>query len=73
MNGTKSAFQSKVNWTQIVAFLAMALAMFGIDMSPDMQAAVAVCLSGLAGLVTMIWRTWFTNKKLITSDKKMIT
>jgi hypothetical protein len=62
---TKSIWESKVNWTQIVSVLAMILAMFGIDIDPDFQGRLAVSISAVAAAVTMIWRTWYTHKRLV--------
>lgn len=61
---SKPVWESKVNWTQIVTVLAMGLAMFGIDLAPELQGRIAVSISALAGAVTILWRTWFTNKRL---------
>lgn len=62
---SKPAWTSKVNWTQIVAVLTMGLAMFGIDLDAELQARLAVTISSLAGAITIIWRTWFTSKRLV--------
>ncbi|SNY92809.1 hypothetical protein SAMN04515647_3077 [Cohaesibacter sp. ES.047] len=61
---SKPAWESKVNWTQIISVIAMGLTMFGVDLDPDLQARLAVAISSLAGAATIIWRTWFTTKKL---------
>ncbi len=65
MTLTKPTWTSKVNWTQIVSVLAMGLAMFGIDLDVESQARLAVTISALAGALTIIWRTWFTSKRLV--------
>ena len=62
---TKPAWESKINWTQIVSVAAMALAMFGIDLDTELQQRLALAISSLAAAATIIWRTWFTTKKLI--------
>lgn len=64
-SNTKPSWESKINWTQIIAVLAMGLTMFGIDLDPDVQERLAVALSSVAAAVTIIWRTWFTSKTLI--------
>ena len=61
---TKPAWTSKVNWTQVISVGAMGLAMFGIDMEPELQERLAVAISSIAAAVTIIWRTWFTTKSL---------
>lgn len=58
---TKSAWESKINWTQIVTVFVMGLAMFGIDVDQAMQAKLAVTISSFASVLTVIWRTWFTS------------
>ena len=60
----KPAWESKINWTQIISVSAMGLAMFGIDLDPDLQQRLAVAISALAGAITIIWRTWFTDTRL---------
>lgn len=63
LNG-KPAWESKINWTQIVTLLAMGLAMFGIELDAEQQGRIAITISALSGAVTIIWRTWFTNLRL---------
>lgn len=57
----KSAWASKINWTQAVAFLAMLAAAFGIDMDEGTQTAVVSSILAIQALVTWIMRTWFTK------------
>ena len=57
----QSAWLSKINWTQIVGFVAMVLAMYGVKVPPDLQAATAVALTAVVAVVTIIWRTFFTS------------
>ena len=56
------AMLSKINWTQIVAFAASLLTIFGLDLSPELQVAIVAAIQGIAGLLTIVWRTWFTAK-----------
>ena len=56
------AILSKINWTQIIAFAASLLAVFGLNLSPELQAAIVLAVQGVAGLLTIVWRTWFTAK-----------
>lgn len=64
MNETKSAVSSKINWTQIIAVLAMAASLFGFDLDTETQAALAISIQSVAAAVTVIWRTWFTSAKI---------
>ena len=57
----KSAWWSKVNWTQAVAMLASVGVFFGLDLPPEQQAKIAVSIQALSGLLTIILRTWFTT------------
>ena len=60
----KSAWLSKVNWTQAVAGAAMLLAYFSggkFDLSPDQQAAFVVSIGVIGNLVTWVIKTWFTS------------
>nr|WP_321457683.1 hypothetical protein [uncultured Cohaesibacter sp.] len=62
---SKAAWESKINWTQLISVAAMGLTMFGIDLDPDIQQRLAVTISSLAAAATIIWRTWYTTKKII--------
>lgn len=64
MQTSKPAWESKVNWTQIISVLAMALALFGIEVDEDTQAQLAMMISSITGAATIIWRTWFTKTNL---------
>ena len=57
----KSAWASKINWTQAVAFVAMMLTMFGIDIPADMQAQIMAAIVAVNGVVTWALRTFFTT------------
>ena len=64
---TKSSFLSKINWTQIVAFLAMILTVFGIDLPEDQKVAIVAVIQGIQSVLTWALRTWFTTKVTIAS------
>jgi hypothetical protein len=57
----KSAWLSKVNWVQVVAFLAMVLSYFGLPLDATQQAAIVVVIGVLSQIVTIILRTWFNG------------
>lgn len=59
---TKTSFASKINWTQAVGGLAIALAMFGVDMPEDVRAAVVSGIASATQIATWVMRTWFTTK-----------
>ena len=59
---TKSFWASKINWTQIVSFIAMVAALFGLDIPAELQAALVTAIGAVAAVVTIVWRNWFTSK-----------
>lgn len=57
----KSAWWSKINWTQAIAMAASVGVFFGLDIPPEQQAKIVVTINALSGLATIVLRTWFTN------------
>lgn len=57
----KSAWWSKVNWTQAIAMIASIGVIFGLNLSPEEQAKIVATIQGVSGLATIILRTWFTD------------
>lgn len=57
----KSAFLSKINWTQLISVLASLLIVFGINIPPELQAHLAAAITALSAIVTIVVRTWFTT------------
>ncbi|WP_068087419.1 hypothetical protein [Polycladidibacter stylochi] len=64
MTPTKSAWASKINWTATIGALAAVATVFGIDIDPALQAKIAASISAVSGVAVVIWRTWFTSKKI---------
>lgn len=58
---TKSAWLSKINWTQAIAFLASILVIFGVDLPPETQVATVAAIQGIQSVVTWVLRTFFTK------------
>lgn len=59
----KSAWASKINWTQAVSAFAMILTLVSggkIGMSGDQQAAAVVTIGVVTNVVTWVIKTWFT-------------
>jgi hypothetical protein len=59
----KSAWLSKINWTQIVSIVAMVIAFatsnkFQIDV--NQQAAIVVVIGVIGNGLTLVLKTWFT-------------
>ena len=65
----QSAYASKINWTQAVAFAAMMMTMFGIDLPPELQASIVSGIVAVSSVVTWIMRTWFTTTITPASEK----
>lgn len=57
----QSAWLSKTNWTQAVAFLAVMFTMFGIELDEATQAAIVATIATSAQVVTWVLRTFFTK------------
>jgi hypothetical protein len=64
MFGTKSAWASKINWTQAIAILAMLLTLLGVDLSSSDQADILAAIVAVQGVVTIIIRVFFTSKPI---------
>lgn len=57
---TKSAWLSKINWTQAVSVLASVLVVFGLNLDPSTQLAIVGVIQGIQAVVTWVLKTWFT-------------
>lgn len=57
----KSAFLSKINWTQLISVLASLLIVFGVNIPPELQAHLAAAITALSAIVTIVMKTWFTT------------
>jgi uncharacterized protein (DUF697 family) len=58
---TKSAWLSKINWTQGIAMVAMMASVFGLDLDAKTQADILAGIIAVQGIVTWIMKTWFTK------------
>lgn len=68
---TKSAWLSKINWTQAIGVLASIVAVFGIDMDPQTQLAVVAGIQGVVAAVTWVMRSFFTKTVTPTVAAKL--
>lgn len=60
---TKSAWLSKINWTQGVSSFAMVLTLVSggkLNLSADQQAAIIVTIGVVGDVATYVIKTWFT-------------
>ncbi len=64
MNETKSWWESKINWTQVLGVVASVLTVFGFVVPPELIPAVVALITALQGLMTIVFRTWFTTKEV---------
>lgn len=58
---TKSAWLSKINWTQAIAVVAMLGTFFGFDLDAQTQASVLAGIVGAQAAITWVFKTFFTN------------
>ena len=70
MDFVKSAWASKINWTQAVAFAAMLFTMFGIDLPQDVQTEVVAGIVAGQSVLTWVLRTWFTTSITYASEPR---
>lgn len=59
---TKTAWLSKINWTQAVGLMAMVLTWFGVDLPDDVRAQIVSAIVAVMAIATWILRTFFTKK-----------
>lgn len=57
----KSAWLSKINWTQGVALVAALGTFFGFDLDAQTQASVLAGIVGAQAAITWALKTFFTN------------
>lgn len=60
---TKSAWLSKINWTQGVSSFAMVLTLFSggtLNLTADQQTAIIVTIGVVGDIATWVIKTWFT-------------
>ncbi len=57
----KSAFWSKINWTQIISVVASVLAFFGVGVPEELKEEIAVAITSVTAVVTIILRTYFNR------------
>lgn len=65
----KSAWFSKINWTQAVGLLASVLVIFGINVDPSTQIALVGSIQGVVAVVTWALKTFFTSTVTPSSVK----
>lgn len=61
---------SKINWTQMIAFVTGILATFGFVIPAEWQTFVLQGLALITPVLTFIFRTWFTGKEATKTELK---
>lgn len=56
----KSAWTSKINWTQAVSLIATLLALKGVNLDAETQVQIVVGIQAIQAVVTWVFKTWFT-------------
>lgn len=59
----KSAWLSKINWTQAVALVATVATLLSAgkyDIPPEQQASIVVAIQAVQSVATWVLKTWFT-------------
>ena len=54
----KSAWLSKINWTQALGVLASILVVFGINLDAQTQVAIIGAIQGIVAVVTWVLKTF---------------
>jgi lysozyme len=67
----KSAWLSKINWTQFLGLAAMLATMFGIPVTDELKAQLIAGITGLTYVVTWALRTFFSNTITPASANKL--
>lgn len=67
----KSAFLSKINWTQLISVLASLLVVFGFNIPPELQAQIAAAITAVSAIATIVMKTWFTQTITPASAEKL--
>ena len=57
-----SAAVSKINWTNLIAAAAGLTAVFGLDISDDLQTKIVTGIALAMPVVNIVLRTFFTGK-----------
>lgn len=57
----KSAWLSKINWTQAIGVAASVAAVFGFSLPAETQVALIAGIQGVVAVVTWVLRTFFSS------------
>jgi hypothetical protein len=65
----KSSWASKIEWTQAAGAVMILASLFGLNLTPEQQAAVVTVIALAAQAATWIMRRWFTTSITKSSAK----
>ncbi|RWP05113.1 hypothetical protein [Mesorhizobium sp.] len=57
----KSAWYSKINWTQALGLIASILVVFGVDVPAEVQVQIVAGIQAAQAVVTWVLKTWFSD------------
>ena len=57
----KSGWYSKINWTQVLGFIATIMTAMGYTVPPDLIPLAVAAIAAVTQFVTLVLRTWFTH------------
>ena len=67
----KSAWFSKIAWTQILTVAFTLLAAFGVNIPDDLKVNLMTAATSIGAVVTIIWKIWFTQTITPSSASKL--
>lgn len=67
----KPWYESKINWAQILGVMASFATLFGFVVPPDLIAQTVAGLAALQGVMTFVFKTWFTTSVTPSSAAKV--
>ena len=57
----KPWYESKINWTQAIGVVASVATLFGFTVPPELIPQVVAGIVAVQGLLTFVFKTWFTS------------
>jgi hypothetical protein len=67
----KSAWLSKINWTQAIGVIASVAAVFGLNLDPALQVEIVAGIQGVVAVVTWALKTFGTTTVTPSSAAKV--
>lgn len=70
--GVKNWWESKVNVVQFFGALGAVTAMFGFELTPEIQSWLVSLILVIQGVFTFVFRTWFTKDLVWNSVDEIV-